>query len=135
MEKSELRNICQTYITKGATAVPEHVSKQIIREYGVAVPKGAVVQSVADGIQFAGEVGYPVVLKAVSAEILHKTELKGVALNLQSSDDLKRAHHEMQSAFSDRKERLEEFLIEKMIPSGAELIVAPVVSLFIYWMM
>jgi 3-hydroxypropionyl-CoA synthetase (ADP-forming) len=123
MEKAEMRNICQTYIAKGATAVPEHVSKQIIREYGVAVPKGVVVQSVEDGIQFAEKEGYPVVLKAVSAEILHKTELKGVVLNLQSSDDLKRAYNEMQSAFSDRTEVLEEFLIEKMVPSGTELIV------------
>ena len=76
MEKAEMRNICQTYIAKGATAVPEHVSKQVIREYGVAVPKGVVVQSVEDGIQFAEKEGYPVVLKAVSIEILHKTELK-----------------------------------------------------------
>ncbi|MFC1859908.1 acetate--CoA ligase family protein, partial [Thermodesulfobacteriota bacterium] len=78
MDKAEMRSLCEAYITKGATAVPEHLSKQIIQSYGVNVPAGALVKSAEEAGQFAAKSGYPLVLKAVSSEMLHKTELEGV---------------------------------------------------------
>jgi 3-hydroxypropionyl-CoA synthetase (ADP-forming) len=123
MEKAAMRDFCKTYISQGATIVPEHVSKQIIEGYGIRIPKGAVVKTSEEGIQFAEKVGYPMVLKAVSTKILHKTELKGVVLNLRSPEELKISFVEMQNIFSDRKEKLEGFLLEKMAPVGAEFIV------------
>ena len=74
MEKTAMRNLCKTYISKGATIVPEHVSKQIIEGYGIRIPEGAVVKTSEEGIKFAEKVGYPMVLKAVSTKILHKME-------------------------------------------------------------
>jgi len=123
MEKAEMRSLCETYISKGATAVPEHVSKQIVSGYGITVPEGSLVKTVAEAVEFAAGAGYPVVLKAVSSEMLHKTEQKGVVLNLGSEEALKKACEEMISVFSTRNEDIDGFLVEKMVQGGAEYIV------------
>ncbi len=123
MEKAEMRSLCKRYISKGATTVPEHESKRIIQGYSVTIPEGTLVKTTEEAIQFADKLGYPVVVKAVSSEILHKTELKGVVLNLRSSEELKNACEEMQNAFSERKEIIDGFLVEKMVKDGTEFIV------------
>jgi len=123
MKKNEMRSLCETFTSKGAATVPEHESKRIIQGYGVTVPEGALVKTTADAIQFAEKLGYPVVVKAVSSEILHKTELNGVVLNLRSAKELKSACEEMQGTFSEHKENIEGFLVEKMVQRGAEFIV------------
>jgi len=123
MEKTEVRSLCEKYKSKGATTVPEHVSKSIIQGYGIAVPEGNLVNSAEEAVRFAERVGYPVVLKAVSSEILHKTEQKGVVINLNSAEELRDACEEMIQSFSDREEPVEGFLVEKMVEGGAEYIV------------
>ena len=123
MEKSEMRSLCELIGSKGATTVPEHESKRIVQGYGVSVPEGTIVASAEAAVRFADRVGYPVVLKAVSSEMLHKTEQKGVVINLNSSEELKRACEEMADVFSGRGEMVEGYLIEKMVQGGAEFIV------------
>ena len=123
MDKAEMRSLCEAYIAKGATAVPEHLSKQIIQSYGVNVPEGTLVKSVEEAEKFAAKTGYPFVLKAVSSEILHKTELEGVVLNLQTPEELKNACAKLQAAFSGKKDLLEGLLVEKMVQSDTEFIV------------
>jgi 3-hydroxypropionyl-CoA synthetase (ADP-forming) len=123
MEKGEMRSICEAYASKGATAVPEHESKRIIKGYGVHVPEGALVKDAEEAVAFADGAGYPVVLKAVSSEILHKTELKGVVVNLGDAEALRQACRGMQEAFSGREAALDGFLVEKMASEGVELIV------------
>jgi len=123
MQKAEMRALCEKYVSLGATVVPEHVSKEIIKDYGVNVPEGMPAKTANEAVQFAEQVGFPVVIKAVSPEILHKTELSGVALNLASSEEVKNACECIESSFSKRPETLEGFLVEKMIPGDVELII------------
>jgi 3-hydroxypropionyl-CoA synthetase (ADP-forming) len=123
MTRSEVRSICEASIAKGVTAVTEDVSKEIVASYGVRVPQGALVTSVRDAVGFAKRAGYPVVLKAVSPEILHKTELDAVALNLQTDGALEEAFGRMERVFSAKGAVVKGFLVEKMVPGGVEFIV------------
>lgn len=122
MDKGEMRSLCQAYASKGATAVPEQVSKKILDGYGVQIPEGKLVQTSEEAIAFAEAVGYPVVMKAVSPELLHKTERKGVRVNIREPEELKVCGKEMMATFSKAGE-VEGFLVEKMVQEGPEFIV------------
>ena len=78
-----------------AAALNEADSKDILRAYGIATPKEALVTSVDDALKAAERIGYPVVLKAVSDTLTHKSDVGAVALNLATPDALRAAYEGM----------------------------------------
>lgn len=101
-----------------AKVLNEAESKSLLARYGVPVPAARVVRSAGEATAAAGELGYPVVVKALG--VAHKTEVGGVRLGLGSADDVSTVVTEM-SGLS------EYFLIEKMVDGVvAELIVGVV---------
>ena len=113
----------------GAQAAPNHTDsgqsshtldeaagKQALAAFGLPVPRGMVV-SAAQAAGVADSLGYPVVVKAVSAQLAHKTEVGGVQLNVQNAEGVRAAVARM-AALSDR------FLVEQMATQVvAEIIV------------
>src|SRR5207248_2575963 len=73
---------------KGA-ALDEVASKKLLRAYGIPVSREEVAQSAADAVKIAKKIGFPVVAKAVSADILHKSDIGGVVLNLNSAAEVR----------------------------------------------
>jgi acetyl-CoA synthetase len=97
-------------------ALDEVSSKAAVAEFGLAIPQGAVCTA-EETAAAAKKVGYPVVLKAVSDELAHKSEAGAVKIGLSDANELHRAVEEMSKSF-DR------FLVESMAgPTVAELIV------------
>ncbi len=84
----------------------EASGKQALAAFGLPVPRGKVV-SAAEAAGFADRLGYPVVVKAVSAQLAHKTEAGGVQLNVPDAQGVRAAVARM-TALSDR------FLVEQM---------------------
>ncbi len=123
MNRNDLRDQCQNYIASKATCVPEHLSKRILESYNVKVPQGKFVKTALEALTGAQEIGYPVAVKAVSTELVHKTELNAVRLNLGDDKALTMACEEINEAFSQRNENFDGFLLEKMALGGAEFIV------------
>ena len=115
--------------TAGAQAAPNHAAstapshtldeaagKQVLAAFGLPVPRGMVV-SAAEAAGVANSLGYPLVVKAVSAQLAHKTEAGGVQLNVQNAEGVRAAVARM-AALSDR------FLVEQMATQVvAEIIV------------
>ena len=94
----------------------EAASKAELRAAGVPVPDGRVVAP-RDAAEAAAAIGFPVVVKAVAAELAHKTEAGAVRLNLRTADDVREAAAEL-AGLSDR------LLVEPMVgDASAELIV------------
>ena len=94
----------------------EATAKRALAAFGLAVPKGRVVPA-AQVAEAADALGYPVVLKAVSAQLAHKTEAGAVHLNLANAEQLQAALNKM-AHLSD------EFLVEQMAANVvAEVIV------------
>lgn len=123
MEKMDLRKRCRAYIARQASVIPEHVSKEILGAYNVSIPKGKFVINAAEAPTAARQIGYPVVVKAVSSMMLHKTELKAVHLNIDSDQSVNAVCELMEREFSKRSESLEGFLVEEMLPGGTEFII------------
>jgi acetyl-CoA synthetase len=96
----------------------EAESKRLLAQYGVPVPSARVVHSAQEAAAAAGELGYPVVVKALG--VAHKTEVGGVKLDLGSADQVSGAVLEMSNLS-------ESYLVEQMVDGVvAELIVGVV---------
>jgi acetyl-CoA synthetase (ADP-forming) len=103
------------------TALLEHEAKQVLREIGVQVPALKVVNSLEEAIQAGNEIGYPVVMKLMSPQVLHKTDYGAVVIGLKDQQEVERTFQEFMKKFENVD--IHGVLIEKMVKSGLELIV------------
>ena len=87
-DKTAVRGILDKVKAEGRTSLTAPEGKLVCDAYGIAVPKEGVAASAADAVKLANGMGYPVVLKIVSPEILHKTEAGGVMVGVKSSADV-----------------------------------------------
>lgn len=102
----------------------EYTAKQALAAVGIAVPAEAIVTSADGAAAQAARTGFPVVLKIVSQDIAHKTEIGGVLLNLADETAVRGAYEQiMQAATTHAPEaRLDGVLVSPMIKGGNELI-------------
>ncbi|MBI1881857.1 MAG: acetate--CoA ligase family protein, partial [Chloroflexi bacterium] len=75
----------------GRVKIGDAESRDILTAYGIRVPKSRLCPSAEEAVAFADDIGYPVVMKIASPDILHKTEVGGVRIGLQSPSDVRDA--------------------------------------------
>ncbi len=103
-------------ISGDTQSLDELASKAALVEFGVSIPTGEPCAA-SDAAMVASKLGYPVVLKAVSSELAHKSEAGAVAVGLADADSVRTAADRMAGQF-------ERFLVEALVqPTVAELIV------------
>ncbi|NVM28753.1 MAG: acetate--CoA ligase family protein [Candidatus Helarchaeota archaeon] len=90
-----VKKIIETALTENRTALMEHESKQIISAYGIKTAQEFIVNSAEEAVKAAQKIGYPIVCKIVSPDILHKTDAGGIKLNLKSDEEVKQAFDEI----------------------------------------
>lgn len=115
MIDKKIVSILEKSKSNGWVLEPDALS--ILKLAGLDVPEYTFAETAADAIAFAGKYGYPVVAKVVSPEILHKSDVGGVALGLDNDDSLKEAF----DRFS-RMNRFKGMVVARML-SGTELII------------
>jgi len=101
---------------------------KIAEAYNIRVPKAAIAHSRAEAGELASSVGYPVALKVVSPEILHKTDVGGVVLNVRTQEE---AEKNYDAVIRKARTLLPQanilgVLVQKMLPSGKEVIIGAV---------
>lgn len=104
--------------------VGEVLSKRLLEAYGIAIPDEWVAASAEEAAQAAAQIGFPVVLKLVSPDILHKTEAGGVRLELASDDAVRTAYDEILAAAQTHRPgaRVEGVLVVRQVVPLLELI-------------
>jgi len=102
-------------------ALPEYAGKAYLAALGISVPKGKLAGDLAAAKAIAGEIGYPVALKAQASALSHKSDRRGVILHIDGERALVTAWGEMQASMSGIA--LDGILVECMIASGLEMIV------------
>src|SRR5437870_7559923 len=86
-KKSEVLRVLDKVKADGRTSLTAPEGKLVCDAYGIPVPKEGVAKSASEAAKLATSIGFPVVLKIVSPEILHKTEAGGVLVGVKSADD------------------------------------------------
>jgi acetate---CoA ligase (ADP-forming) len=109
----------------GAAALDEVASKKLLKAYGIPISKEAIAQTPAEAVKLAKQIGFPVVAKVVSAEILHKSDIGGVVLNLTSAADVKKAFNDITARVTKLKgkPKLDGILIAQQVKADLELVV------------
>jgi len=121
---SSVTKIFEETIVTNHKVITEELSKSVLKKYGVKVPGYALVNSTKEATKAAKRLGYPLVMKVVSPQILHKTDVGGVKVGLQNEKEVKKAFNDMYKRLSKKKGvQLKGILLEKMVPQGVELIV------------
>ncbi|MFG3285364.1 acetate--CoA ligase family protein [Streptomyces sp. NPDC048111] len=101
----------------------EHAAKQLLRAYGIRVPREQLVTSAAAAVRAAGLVGYPVVMKASGARLAHKTELGLVKVGLTSASQIRDAYRELTDIARYEGVDLDGVLVCQMVERGVEMVV------------
>src|SRR3990167_727256 len=125
MIQQEAKKIIDDAIQSGRKSLLEPEAKALLSLFDIPVPKNVFVRSAEDGVNAANNMGYPVVLKVVSRDILHKTEAGGVMAGLKNAQEVEDSFNEMIFDLSDHyaTAKIEGFLIERMVDKGVEVIV------------
>src|SRR5829696_2020317 len=89
MNNEGVRNVINSALADGRRALTAPEAQQLCEAYGISMPKQALATTASEAAQVAAKLGFPVVLKIVSADILHKTEAGGVIVGLENAADVR----------------------------------------------
>lgn len=122
VDNEKVRRIFDDNVQKGSKIITEESAKSILSEYGIKVPEYSIVTSDSEALVKSREIGFPLVAKIVSDQILHKTDVQGVKVGLQNEEETKEAFLDIHGRLSKEYD-VKGVLLEKMVPKGIELIV------------
>ncbi|WP_026190550.1 acetate--CoA ligase family protein [Methylobacterium sp. WSM2598] len=107
-----------------AGVVPEYAAKAALAPLGVPFPEGRMATTLAEALRAAEVLGYPVVLKAQSAELSHKSDAGGVIVGLRDAQALAEGWERLAANVARHRPGLvlDGVLVERMGPRGVELI-------------
>ena len=102
----------------GEECLLENEAKLLCQKYGLKIPKSRFARSLDEALEAAREIGYPVILKVVSRDILHKTDVGGVILDVKNDEELKSSYNELLDNVKSKapNARIEGVLVEEELP-------------------
>jgi len=128
IDKAKVRQILDAVKAAGRDSLTAPEGKQVCDAYGISVPKEGVVSSAAEAQKLASSMGFPVVMKIVSPDILHKTEAGGVLVGVKSADEAARGYDTIIANAKKYKANAQIIgvQVQQMIKGGQEVIIGAV---------
>ncbi len=125
VDKAAVRQIIDQVRSEKRSSIGDFEARQVLQAYGLRIPQSELARTPDQAVEFAAKMGYPVVLKIASPEILHKTDVGGVKVGLQSATDVRDAYELMvyraQRYVPDA--RIWGCVVQEMVPKGTEVLV------------
>jgi acyl-CoA synthetase (NDP forming) len=120
-----IKQIIEKAKSENRNLLTEIEAKQVFKEAGLQVTDTRLATNKKDAIAMSTEMGFPVVLKIVSPDILHKTEANGVKLNLKTADDVAKAFDEIMVSAKEKfpNANIHGVAVQGMAKSGLEIII------------
>jgi acetyl coenzyme A synthetase (ADP forming)-like protein len=126
--KDAVRKILDSVKADKRTSLTAPEGKLVCDAYGIPVPKEGVAKSATEAAKIATDMGFPVVMKIVSPDILHKTEAGGVMVGVKTAADVEKNYAAIQANARKYKSdaRIEGIQVQQMLLGGQEVIVGAV---------
>lgn len=126
--KTAVRKVLDAAKAEGRTSLTAPEGKKVCDAYGIPVPKEGLAKTAAEAAKLATAMGYPVVMKVVSPQILHKTEAGGVIVGVKSAADARKAYATIvaNARKYDRKAEVLGVQVQQMVGGGQEVIIGAV---------
>jgi len=127
VDKSIVKRIIEDAKKKGVYTLGLE-SFDILKAYGIPTVGTAITQTVEETIESGEEIGYPLVMKIVSPQISHKSDVGGIKLNLNNAEEVKAAYEDMMENISKKEPEadIEGVQLQKMLSHGMEVIIGMV---------
>jgi acyl-CoA synthetase (NDP forming) len=124
-ERPEAKAIFQRARNEKRTSLLETESRELLRAYGFSLPQAEFIRSPEEAAAASARLGFPLAMKVVSPDIVHKSDAGGVKLNLKDEKELTRAFAEIIEKASSvtARERILGSMLSPMAPGGQECIV------------
>jgi acyl-CoA synthetase (NDP forming) len=108
----------------GLSVLNEADSKELLRAYGIRTPREVIAGSADTAIMAAQDIGYPVVLKLLAAEVQHKSDIGGVILNIRSDNEMRAAYTRLGQnlAKAVAGAKLEQVIVAEQVSGFVELV-------------
>ena len=125
VDQKAVRETIDRVLDEGRLSIGDAEAKSILTAYGLQAPPSEIAETAENAVEIAADMGYPVVLKIASPDILHKTDVGGVKVGLQNATDVR-------DAFDLITYRSQRYLpeahlwgcqVQKMVPSGLEILI------------
>jgi acyl-CoA synthetase (NDP forming) len=124
VNRRKVENIIDRHLRQGILDIGETESKEILEAYGFVTPEGSVATTAEQASNIAQQLGFPVVLKIWSPDILHKSDVGGVKLGLKTEQEVRDAFDLMMYRIPKKLPRAQILgvLVQQMCKSGKEVI-------------
>jgi len=128
LEKTAVRSILEKVKAEGRQALTAPEGKLLCDAYGIAVPQEGVAANAGQAAELASGMGFPVVMKIVSPDILHKTEAGGVIVGVKSEDEARAAYDRIVANARAYKAdaQITGVQVQQMLAGGQEVIIGAV---------
>jgi 4-hydroxybutyryl-CoA synthetase (ADP-forming) len=125
VNKSKAKKIFDQVKKEKRTSLLEEEGQEILRAYGFPLPKSVLAKNEKDAVKSARKIGYPVVLKIASPQIIHKSDAGGVKVNLTNDKDVTTSFREIvkNAKKYNKKAEIKGVLVNEMIKGGKEMII------------
>ena len=124
VDKDAVKNIIDDARKKGTNTLGLE-SFDILKAYGIPTVGTAISKTLKETVDAAEEIGYPLVMKIISPQISHKSDVGGIKLNLNNAEDVKAAYEDMMAKIPEKVPDavLEGVQLQKMVSGGKEVII------------
>lgn len=125
VNKERVKEVIASARGDGRVVLLSTEAADLVEAYGIPVPGNRLVKTAEEAVKAADEFGYPIVLRIVSPDVLHKTDIGGVALNLNSPEEIRQAFDRIITSVSKfmPRARIYGVMVYHMVPKGREMII------------
>ena len=119
-----MNQIISAALDKGRVQLNEVEAKQLLASAGVPVAQTQLAKTADEAVSAAEDIWYPVVMKIVSPEIAHKSDVGGVVIGVENSDEVRSVFAEINRSVADKapQAEIDGIAIQAMVPQGTEII-------------
>ncbi|HEY46562.1 MAG TPA: acetate--CoA ligase family protein [Anaerolineae bacterium] len=125
VDQTRVRQTLDSALSEGRVTIGDAEARGILTAYGLKIPASELAETSDQAVEIANRIGYPIVLKVASPDILHKTDIGGVKVGLQNPTDIRDAF-DLITYRAQRytpEARLWGCLVQKMAPPGLEVLI------------
>lgn len=125
VDRAAVRSVIDRVRSEGRVTIGDAEARDIQKAYGLKIPDSRLASTPDEAVKIAAELGYPIVLKIASPDILHKTDVGGVRVGLRSATEVRDAF-ELMVYRAQRyipEARIWGCQVQEMVPSGLEILV------------
>ena len=124
VDKEKAHSLLNKALEQGKTYLAEYEASEVLAAYGLPVLTSKIVNSADEAQKAAAEVGFPLVMKVMSADVVHKSDAGGVVLNVKTAQEAAKAYETIIANIKKNQPeaKIDGILMRQMIPEGEEVI-------------